>query len=79
MGILGMRYDLNTQGDITPEEELNYGFRFGIGAELGYFYIRDVFRNTAFVLRGTYYPSSKTVQMNLGFKFFLNMREFGRL
>lgn len=78
MPIVGLRYHFNTE-DLLPASELdNYGLTWGIGAELGYFYIRDVFRNTEFVLRGTYYPEISVLSASFGFKFFLNLREWGR-
>ncbi|MCB0707122.1 MAG: hypothetical protein KDC34_17520 [Saprospiraceae bacterium] len=78
MAVLGYRYDIDTR-DLRPASEADlYGGHFGIGAELGYFYIRDVFRNTEVVLRSTYYPGIETLSVNLGIKFFLNLREFGR-
>ena len=78
MPVLGVRYDINTQDLISATEQDLYGFNFLMGVELGYFFIRDIVRNTEVVLRGNYYPGNGNVSLNLGFKFFLNMRELGR-
>jgi hypothetical protein len=79
MGIIGFRYNMDLR-DSKPAEETEsvFGPQFVLGAEFGYFFIRDVFRNTEFVLRGTYYPGAQVLSAQLGFKFFLNAREFGR-
>ncbi|MBR9920360.1 MAG: hypothetical protein GYB31_05915 [Bacteroidetes bacterium] len=78
MGILGMRYHINTRDLTTFAEAEKYGAHFGMGVELGYFYIQDMFRNTEVVLRGTYYPGISTFSAELGMKIFFNVREFGR-
>ena len=78
MPVLGIRYDINTQELTTEAEQEFYGFNFLIGAELGYFFIRDILRNTEVVLRANYYPGNGNIALNVGFKFFLNMRELGR-
>lgn len=59
----GVRYDFEAkQTDVT------------VGAELGYFFIRDIFRNYELFLSGNYYTKAKVVSANFGFKFFLNLR-----
>lgn len=78
MPVIGIRYDLQSKALVAASENDLYGFKWGIGAELGWFLIRDVVRNTELVLRGTYYPQIDQLSLNFGFKFFLNMRELGR-
>ena len=78
MAILGLRYDINTRDVILANEAEKYGLHYVVGAELGYFFIRNMFRNTEVVLRGNYFPQLKTASANIGFKVFLNMREMGR-
>jgi hypothetical protein len=41
---------------------------------LGYFFIRDVFKNTEVFLDGNYFVNSKIIGVNFGFKMFLNLR-----
>ena len=77
MGVIGLRYEIDTR-DLVPASEIDaYGLSWGVGAEFGYFFIRDVFRNTELVLRGMYYPEPQQLSVNFGFKFFLNVREWG--
>jgi hypothetical protein len=78
MPVIGLRYNFDTR-DLAPAgDKTGYGLLWGVGGEIGYFFIRDMFRNTEFVLRGTYYPETKLVSANFGFKVFLNLREMGR-
>ena len=78
MAVLGLRYEYDTRSLKPAGETSTYGLNYVVGVELGYFYIRNMFRNTEFVLRGNYFPKAKVVSATLGFKFFLNMREMGR-
>ncbi len=47
---------------------------YTIGAEFGYFFIRDIFKNYELFLSANYYTKAKVVSGNLGFKLFLNLR-----
>jgi hypothetical protein len=59
----GLRYDFQAkQMDYTA------------GAELGYFFIRDMFKNYEVFLSGNYLTKSKVVMASFGFKLFLNLR-----
>ncbi|MBK6622133.1 MAG: hypothetical protein IPG32_15105 [Saprospirales bacterium] len=78
MAVLGLRYDISTRALILAPEAERYGLHYVVGAELGYFFIRNMFRNTEVVVRGNYFPQLKILSANLGFKVFLNMREAGR-
>jgi hypothetical protein len=49
---------------------------YGAGVELSRFLIRDMKRNTEMVLRGEYLAKSKVITLDLGFRFFLNLRAF---
>ncbi|MEZ4920458.1 MAG: hypothetical protein R2792_15250 [Saprospiraceae bacterium] len=73
MAVVGTRYTFKTEKTKGAE-----GFDFGVGAEFGYFFIRDIFRNHEVFLRGTYYPESKVTAATFGFKMFLNMRAVGQ-
>ena len=75
MALVGLRYDLDTR-NLKPANEENspYGMNFCVGAEFGYFFIRDVFRNFEIVLRGNYFPETEIVSANFGFKMFLNLK-----
>jgi hypothetical protein len=46
---------------------------YGVGLELGHFYIRDYFRNTELLLRSEYQLKSKKISLDFGFRFFLNL------
>lgn len=74
MGKVGMRYDFNENAVRFEEGVDPVQLDFTLGVELGYFYIRDVFRNMEFVLNGNYHTQAKVISANVGFKFFLNLR-----
>jgi hypothetical protein len=59
----GLRYNFQA-------EQLDYT----LGAEFGYFFIRDVFRNMEISLSGDYYTKAKVIGATFGFKFFLNLK-----
>jgi hypothetical protein len=67
MGKAGLRY--NFVGDARGG-----GLDYSVGAEFGYFYIRDVFKNFELLTSANYFIESKTVAVNFGFKTFLNLR-----
>jgi len=74
MARVGMRYTFDTR-DLAPAEGNGiYGMQFAVGAEFGYFFIRDIFKNYEVFLRATYYPEPKIASADLGFKLFLNLR-----
>lgn len=78
MAMLGLRYEYDTRS-LKPAGETNtYGLNYLVGVELGYFYIRNMYRNIEFVLRGNYFPKAKVASATVGFKFFINMRETSR-
>lgn len=47
---------------------------YSVGAELGYFFIRDVFKNQEFFASANYFLKAKTIGFNVGFKLFLNLK-----
>lgn len=55
-------------------EDKYYGMDYTVGAELGYFYIRDVFKNYEVLLTTDYYTRAKVLGVTAGFKLFLNLR-----
>ncbi len=73
MGKAGVRYAFITEA-LEPEGEVPDKFDVTVGIELGYFYIRDVFKNTEVFLESNYHVNSKIISANFGFKMFLNLR-----
>lgn len=68
----GLRYNFNNKLAAVNDKK---GFMdYSLGIELGHFFIRDIFKNYEFFLRGNYYTKSKVVSADLGFKMFLNLR-----
>ena len=71
MAKAGMRYtyfpDAILKSDKTQLD-------FSVGAEFGYFFIRDIFKNYEIFTAANYLTESKVVQVNFGFKLFLNLR-----
>lgn len=45
-----------------------------LGVELGYFYIRDIIRNSEVFASGNYYLNNNLIQVELGFRNFFNLR-----
>lgn len=66
----GLFYNFAKAEEGVEVERLDYT----VGAEFGYFFIRDVFKNFEVFLSGNYYTKSKVVGGNFGFKMFLNLR-----
>ena len=64
----GMVY--NFQKVVGVEDQLD----FTVGAEFGYFFIRDVFKNYEVFLSGNYHTKAEVFSANFGFKMFLNLR-----
>lgn len=73
MAKAGMRYAFISKA-LEPEGVAPEKFDITVGAELGYFFIRDVFKNTEVFLDGNYFVNSKIIGVNFGFKMFLNLR-----
>jgi hypothetical protein len=59
----GLRYDFKA-------EQMDYA----LGADLGYFFIADEFRNIEAFLRGAYLTKAETISADFGLKMFLNLR-----
>lgn len=78
IALAGVRYDIQTRSVISLAETPYYGFNYYFGVELGYFFIRDMFRNTEFILRANYFPELDALSGQLGMRVFLNLREMGR-
>lgn len=70
----GLRYRFNEEAIITAEGGTASRLDWTVGAEFGYFFISDVFRNWEMFADGVYYTGAKTYQVTLGTKFFLNLR-----
>lgn len=73
MAKAGIRYAFISEA-LEPEGEVPDKFDVTVGAELGYFFIRDVFKNTEVFLEGNYFVNSKIISANFGFKMFLNLK-----
>jgi hypothetical protein len=76
MGKAGLRYYFDTRKS-EPGVELDdngFGVDYTVGAELGYFYIRDIFRNFEVVFDTNYHIKAKVISATFGFKFFLNLK-----
>lgn len=73
MAKAGVRYAFISEA-LEPEGEVPDKFDVTVGAELGYFFIRDVFKNTEVFLDANYHVNSKIISANFGFKMFLNLR-----
>lgn len=69
----GLLYNFNTKA-LEPGGEKPDGLDFTVGAEFGYFFIADIFRNFEVFLDGRYHTKAEVVSANFGFKFFLNLR-----
>jgi hypothetical protein len=69
----GIFYNFNTQ-EKEPGGEKPDGLDYTVGAELGYFFIRDVFKNFELFLDARYHTKAEVVSGNFGFKMFLNLR-----
>lgn len=76
MGKAGLRYDINTK-KVRQADEKSGKLDYTLGAEFGYFFISDIFRNNEFFISADYLTQSKIISANLGFKFFLNLRAIG--
>ena len=76
MGKAGLRYYFDTRkSEVGVElDDTGYGVDYTVGAELGYFYIRDVFRNFEVVMDANYHIKAKVISATFGFKFFLNLK-----
>lgn len=73
MAKAGVRYAFISD-PLEPDGVAPDKFDVTVGAELGYFFIRDVFRNTEVFLDANYHVNSKIISANFGFKMFLNLR-----
>lgn len=78
IGKAGVRYNFNKnaipQNRTDPNAADPSQLDFTVGAELGYFYIRDEFRNMDVVASANYHTKAKVISVNFGLKFFLNLR-----
>jgi len=73
LGKVGARYTFYPKSvrDATDESGV---MDYTVGAEFGYFFIRDMFKNTEVLVGGSYLTKSEIVMVNLGIKIFLNLR-----
>lgn len=72
MAVGGLRYDFKAR-EQRPDAEVK-GLEYVVGAELGYFYISDIFKNYDVVLRGNYLTQAEVFSVEFGLKIFLNLR-----
>ena len=73
MAKAGIRYNFKTDIYDTPTAKAD-PMDFTVGAEFGYFFLRDVFKNYEFFLDGNYHVRAEVISARLGFKLFLNLR-----
>lgn len=66
----GLFYNFAKEKEGVEVERLDYT----VGAEFGYFFIADVFRNFEIFLDGRYHTKSEAISGRFGFKMFLNLR-----
>jgi hypothetical protein len=62
----GLRYNF--------EKDAANPLDYSVGAEFGYFFIRDMFKNYEVFTSGNYLVKGKTFGVNFGFKLFLNLK-----
>jgi hypothetical protein len=74
LGKGGLRYYFDTRDEVASQDDTGYGLDYTVGAELGYFYIRDMFRNFEVVADINYHFNAERLSLTLGFKHFLNLR-----
>lgn len=74
LGKGGLRYYFDTREEVAGQDNTGYGLDYTVGAELGYFYIRDMFRNFEVVADINYHFNAERLSLTLGFKHFLNLR-----
>ncbi len=70
----GFRYDGLLTSLVRASEITQTGPDYTLGAEFGYFYIRDIIRNTEIVLRSNYHFRKEVVSFELGLKVFWNLK-----
>lgn len=73
LGKVGVRYTFYPKSVREINDESGV-MDYTVGAEFGYFFIRDMFRNTEVFVGGSYLTKSEIVMVNLGMKLFLNLR-----
>jgi hypothetical protein len=69
----GIRYNFlpsKNRPDDSPSGKLDYS----VGLEFGYFYIRDIIRNTEVFGSANYYMKEKNIGAELGIRTFFNLR-----
>lgn len=69
----GLLYTFDTR-NLTAAGDNTTGLDYTVGAEFGYFFIRDVFKNYEVFLDGRYHTKAQVVSARFGFKMFLNLR-----
>jgi hypothetical protein len=71
MAVGGVRYRALSKELVELGEN---GIDYTLGVELGRFYIKDIIRNTEFVLRSDYHFKQELISINIGFKVFWNLK-----
>jgi hypothetical protein len=61
-------------GRNRPTDSPAGNFDYTVGLEFGYFYIRDIFRNSEVFVRSNYFIKSEAISLDLGLKIFLNLK-----
>ena len=73
LGKIGLRYTFHNQS-LRDSSGKSGVMDYTVGAEFGYFFLRDMFRNIEVFLGGSYLTKSEVVMGNVGIKMFLNLR-----
>jgi hypothetical protein len=69
----GLRHNSTTKSLVNAADK-TLGLDYTAGLEFGYFYIRDIIRNTEFTLRGDYYFKQELIGVRLSMKVFWNLK-----
>jgi hypothetical protein len=69
----GVNYSFYTKDEKKILDETGV-IDYTVGAEFGYFFIRDVFKNYEIFLSANYHTKAEVLSGNIGMKLFLNLR-----
>jgi len=73
MAKAGVNYSFYTKDEKKIIDETGV-IDYTVGAEFGYFFIRDIFKNYELFLSANYHTKAEVLSGNIGFKLFLNLK-----
>ena len=73
MAKAGVNYSFYTKDEKKIVDETGV-IDYTVGAEFGYFFIRDIFKNYELFLSANYHTKAEVLSGNIGFKLFLNLK-----